>query len=611
MPFFSDAHKTRIANSQFIDHSHSITTNINLGERPGIKKLYKYSIEEAAHDSAARWPPPQCHPGTREKYIAALTAWGRCMASEPSEMVIWVKGPAGVGKSAIAQTSADQLDDMLAGSFFFSRHNSRDNPTKFFVTLSQQLAVRFPDSGYADLVDEVVRLDNTIVKKTLVEQFRRLFVDPLRKLRDMQRPFPSKTFIIDGLDECDGEDSQTTIINIIGDSVVSKTTPFRWLILSRLEPHIVATFGSPSVRSTIHQIELTISPELNPEIHRFFAGKLTEIGRKRGIESTWPADKDIATLVDVSAGLFAHSHALVLFIDDLDSEGPQHQLRVILGRSGELKRAGEKHPLAALDLFYDTLVLKRIPETRRQAIRQVLLVRTITNREIEWGNSENPAIVGNVLGKTEDQCRDLCRSLHSVAALDPSTSKLLFYHASFMDFMEDKCRSKEEYIWADPAVTSLLNQVQSVLENTTVKQHRPTKRLYPRPPISWNVPTGPQIFHLYRALVLVFLKAIEMMPLTDKQLIASIRQFDFRKMTLDTRMKSKFETINSEILFSKLKKVGIIRPLRSKKPFAFLRQVLSKNVQYKFFVLGQPGKEALLDQWGPHDNDSPILKEWH
>ncbi|KAJ3575833.1 hypothetical protein NP233_g858 [Leucocoprinus birnbaumii] len=35
VPFFSDAHKTRIANSQFIDHSHSITTNINLGERPG------------------------------------------------------------------------------------------------------------------------------------------------------------------------------------------------------------------------------------------------------------------------------------------------------------------------------------------------------------------------------------------------------------------------------------------------------------------------------------------------------------------------------------------------------------------------------------------------
>ncbi|KAJ3565674.1 hypothetical protein NP233_g7482 [Leucocoprinus birnbaumii] len=621
MPIFSDARNTQIASSQFYDYSHSVsvTTNLNLGGESGwlpdpygiyyvltsglgIKKLLEYSTEEAAHDSAARWPPPQCHPGTREKYIAELTAWGKGTASQPSEMIIWVKGPAGVGKSAIAQTFADKLGDALAGSFFFSRPNSRDNPNKFFTTLSHQLAVRFPDSGYARLVDEAVRLDNTIVKKTLAEQFRHLFVNPLRVLNDIQRPFPLKTVIIDGLDECSGKDSQTTIIDIIVNSVVSKTTPFRWLILSRLEPHIVAAFSSPFVSSIIHQIELIISPQLNPEIHRYFTGELTEIGMKRGIEESWPADKDIATLVDISAGLFAHSHALVLFIDDPDSEGPQHQLRVILSLAGEIKEAGEKHPLAALDLFYDILVLKRIPETRRKAIRQILLVRTIVLpvQAVQTEYFGKAKLIGNVLGKTEDQFHDLCRSLHSVATLDPgATAKLRFYHASFMDFMEDKRRSKEECIWSDSAVTSLLHQTRSLLEDTGVMvrdqyQHSsPTsEQLIPRPPMVWHISADAHIIEFYQAVVLIFLKAMEMMPLTDSQLIAPFQRFDFRKITLEALVG--FETINGEILLSKLKETGIVRPLRSANPVAFLREALSKDFPYQSYVFGQSGKEVQL-----------------
>ncbi|KAJ3566588.1 hypothetical protein NP233_g6908 [Leucocoprinus birnbaumii] len=455
MPVFSDARNTQISNSQFNDYSE--TLNINSGKRSGewagsdqsdlpvltsgsgMKKLLEYSIEEAAHGSAAQWPPPQCHSSTREEYIEALTVWGKGTASKPSQMIIWVKGPAGVRKSTIAQTCADQLDDMLAGVFFFSQLNFCNYPNKFFTTLSHQLAMWFPISGYADLIDEAVHLDNTIVGKTLVGQFRHLYSDPFHKLSDMQQPFPSKTIIVDGLDKCSGNDSQTAIINIIVNSVASKSTPFRWLILSRLKPYIVAAFNNASLSPIIHQIELIILPELNPEIHHFFTGKLTEICTKRGIESSWLADKDIATLVDISAGLFAHSHALAHFIDDPDSEGPQHQLQVILSQAGEIKQAGEKHPLAALDLFYDILVLKRIPETRCRAIQQILLVCSIVlPNKVDYDRKAE--LIRNVLRKTEDQFLDLCWSLHSVAMLDSSTAaKLPFYHASFMDFMEDQC----------------------------------------------------------------------------------------------------------------------------------------------------------------------------
>ncbi|KAJ3552238.1 hypothetical protein NP233_g12927 [Leucocoprinus birnbaumii] len=204
-------------------------------EKRGLDKLREHSIIAASHDAAARWPPPRCHPGTRVEVVDLLIKWGSRLVG--SVAIIWVKGPAGVGKSAIAQSVADALKEILGASFFFSRPNRRDDPNRFFLTLAHQLATRFPDSGYGNVINKLIRRDPTIVEKTLLEQFLHLFVIPFRRLNDAQRCFSSKVIIVDGLDECNGEGAQAEIIRIIVESVRSGTTPFRWLILSRLESH--------------------------------------------------------------------------------------------------------------------------------------------------------------------------------------------------------------------------------------------------------------------------------------------------------------------------------------------------------------------------------------
>ena len=75
----------------------------------GIDILYEASDPGTAFDSQGHYDR-RCFPGTREQYIADITNWVTESANPPSSMY-WMRGPAGVGKSAIAQTCAKKLKE--------------------------------------------------------------------------------------------------------------------------------------------------------------------------------------------------------------------------------------------------------------------------------------------------------------------------------------------------------------------------------------------------------------------------------------------------------------------------------------------------------------------
>jgi len=93
----------------------------------GIDILLDSSDPGAAFDSQDHYDR-RCFPGTREQYIADITNWVTESVDPPSSMY-WMRGPAGVGKSAIAQTCAERLKDTghLGAAFFFTV-NKHSNP---------------------------------------------------------------------------------------------------------------------------------------------------------------------------------------------------------------------------------------------------------------------------------------------------------------------------------------------------------------------------------------------------------------------------------------------------------------------------------------------------
>jgi len=182
----------------------------------GIDILYEASNPGAAFDSQDHYDR-RCFPGTRKQYIADITNWVIESVAPPSSMY-WMRGPAGVGKSAIAQTCAEKLKDSghLGAAFFFTV-NKHSNPSSLFTTIAYQLATTLPD--YRTIIDEKISKDKTLVKKKMPSQFRSLIVEPLCELGKKGKRVQPKAVFIDGLDECENGDAQAEIIEIIASSV--------------------------------------------------------------------------------------------------------------------------------------------------------------------------------------------------------------------------------------------------------------------------------------------------------------------------------------------------------------------------------------------------------
>ncbi|TFK35769.1 hypothetical protein BDQ12DRAFT_560347, partial [Crucibulum laeve] len=78
-----------------------------------------------SHDSYERDPAPRCHPETRRDVRSLISQWLTATpisTDNPSSRILWLHGPAGAGKSAIAQSIAQDCAQTrrLAASFFFS-----------------------------------------------------------------------------------------------------------------------------------------------------------------------------------------------------------------------------------------------------------------------------------------------------------------------------------------------------------------------------------------------------------------------------------------------------------------------------------------------------------
>ncbi|KAF9069342.1 hypothetical protein BDP27DRAFT_731252 [Rhodocollybia butyracea] len=145
---FNGSHDFTIAKGTFI--SGDVSISMHDGEK-GLNTLYGHTSTSAVFNAEARFPPPQCHPGTRKDILKELKDWVKLDKQQVflnDSSIRWLYGPAGAGKLAIAQTVAETCakDGILAGSFFFWRTDpSRNSPEQLFTTLALQIAGTMPE----------------------------------------------------------------------------------------------------------------------------------------------------------------------------------------------------------------------------------------------------------------------------------------------------------------------------------------------------------------------------------------------------------------------------------------------------------------------------------
>ncbi|XP_006455325.1 hypothetical protein AGABI2DRAFT_209759 [Agaricus bisporus var. bisporus H97] len=391
-------------------------------------------------------------------------------------------GPAGVGKTAIAQTCAEELRSRchLGASFFFTVHGCSDY-SRFFTSISYQLSSKSPD--YHEILDKKLRLDPTIVKKQLRSQFRELIVEPVRELELAGKSIGGRVILVDGLDECRDKEAQREIIEIVTTSVVTHTTPFYWVFFSRPEPQIEAAFADYSAASLCISTLLPISRGIDGEIELYLRCGLQNILRRRGITIShpWPSEPDMHTLVSAAQGLYIYAATVLRFVGRTDTQyDPQELLHIVLETSAQSSDGGSvRTPFEELDAFY-TLILQRVPNGLLSSIQLVLYTMVLMHLDGEHMSSIR--LLSNMLRLTETKMKMLCGELvavvHHIESYGRSNTTedfssfplllsieevyageeaLSFYHKSFLDFLCDPTRSGP-FCVTTPAVRNRLFQ---------------------------------------------------------------------------------------------------------------------------------------------------------
>ncbi|ESK86793.1 nwd2 [Moniliophthora roreri MCA 2997] len=205
---FNNVHRFSIHSSN-LNHVRRDQINFNMVQDHAALDILSEAIADvgATHNSAERYPPPRCHSETQQEIKADILQW--CCSPSGNANVFWVHGPAGIGKSAIAQTITELVESkgLLAASFFFSRNNKkRSNVTYLVSTIAYQLACKVSELN--DAMTRIIQQHPRILDSSFDVQFRDLLVKAYQVAVELHGQqwincLTRRVIIIDALDECE------------------------------------------------------------------------------------------------------------------------------------------------------------------------------------------------------------------------------------------------------------------------------------------------------------------------------------------------------------------------------------------------------------------------
>ncbi|QRV79031.1 WD40 repeat-like protein [Ceratobasidium sp. AG-Ba] len=412
------------------------------------KHVQSVLLEKLKPVGRARYDPARaCMPGTRELVIRDLLEWVNSSgdSSPPnSRRLLWVHGQAGLGKSAIATSLCQILDDqhLLAASFFCKRDESERRSAQLVLsTIIYGIASRH--ATYANYLRKVLEEDSLLPSSPLQMQFNKLVLDLLRPSFSGDQSTPH-VVVVDALDECGPEADRRQLLGFL--VKISELVPgLSVIVTSRPDPDIKQFFG-PANLSKFPARDLYTYDASN-DIRTFTRFRLGESVKGRLLPEN-SADE----LAKSAAGLFIWAHTACEFIlEDID---PVDAFSSILRQS----QSGQSYPLDELytRTIQASVAKQQYSNRTRAAVRKYLGAIIVCSTRTPLSVSALSGLLG------EDHGANILQSavdlLGSVLYIDHSMEDAVrVYHPSFADYMLSKDRSGEFCVDLDEQNTQLAN----------------------------------------------------------------------------------------------------------------------------------------------------------
>ncbi|TEB23129.1 hypothetical protein FA13DRAFT_1818573 [Coprinellus micaceus] len=476
---FSNAHDFAVSNLT-INHSAAYSKTL-------FEYLNPHIAHGAAHDSDERWNAPSCHEETRIAIREDIVSWIKHgEGDEEPKRMLWLSGPAGCGKTAIAGSIAETCkeDGLLAATFFFSSFSgSADRSSKWglIATLAYHMSQVDALHQYKSHLHAAVDRQPNIFRKNLKEQAKCLILEPFRKIRYDQenRAGWPKVVIIDGLDEVvaeqhpnptdqqspsTSEDDQVGILHVLLNLSKDPFFPFRIFVASRPE-HNIADFFSTDAPGTAINLFLDSQYEPDADIRRFLESRFAGIRRRTGILSaSWPGDKTLNRLVEMSSGQFIVPTTIIRWVE---AGVPQLQMAEVM-RLDE-QNAGKANPFATLDALYRH-ILQRAHTPDDDPHLVVQWIKCITSAMFVPPIRGPPCanfwrlFLGDVEGELTYRLGPIT-SLISVPPPNDTSSPITIYHKSLTDFLSSPTRCGDLYADSAGHTSFISERIFVVLKN--------------------------------------------------------------------------------------------------------------------------------------------------
>jgi hypothetical protein len=397
-------------------------------------------VSDATHTRAGH--VARCDPGTRLNVIAQIEQW--LNGSDKRSAICWLSGPAGYGKSAVAQTIAERYaaKGRLLGCFFFLG-GERSHISRLIPTLAHQISISVP--AVKPLLENVLRDEPAILgpSASLARQFQKLIIEPIHSTISTVIPSfrvfslaKQKIFVIDGLDECSDKAEMAAFIDILLGALPGRNyLPFRILLTSRVEEHIRKRFLHAE-GGFLFQLDLG-NFDARSDIHVHFKREFACIFDEncqmmQEIPKPWPSPQDLTALLDQAGSSFAFATTLIQCVGgDLM---PHKALQKLLA-SG----------INSLDPLYEQILSSA---SWTAGFCQIL--GTIMILE----DNKSISFLSSLLSLPHEEVICELLQVQSVIKIPGDDDEpIMLYHTSLRDFLTIKSRSKQYFI--DPPLQHL------------------------------------------------------------------------------------------------------------------------------------------------------------
>jgi hypothetical protein len=386
-----------------------------------------------------------CTPGTRVTLLDDLLTWA---TASDSSYLFWLNGLAGTGKSTIAQTLCERLNErgLLGASFFISRDQSdRREASNIVRSIAYQLAVR--SRPVSEALCANMRETPVSAARSLQEQITDWIIIPARELPDKT----SFIVVIDALDESFTDflgRPGGALLLLLGRQLLQLAGRVRLFITSRNEVPIQKMFHELSaISKTAVKLHDLDSAVVQADITTYLTHSFANI-RETRLELSlrdWPTTDTVYELVTLSGLLFIYAATAMRFVSHR-RHSPRERLVQLLGHASG---AGTS-PYRQLDELYRQLLNDAVEDSdddqgflcdRLQAVMAVILL-AYTPVNIE--------ALATLSGVSPDGVSLVVASLSSLLA--DSTSGVRVFHPSFPDFALDASRIRDPRLCVVPTV---------------------------------------------------------------------------------------------------------------------------------------------------------------